>query len=106
MSDSSSTPATSTHYHALLAAAPMIGDNCVEQNKQFVACKMEDRNPEKCLSEGEKVTACVLKTIRQAESKCNDTFLSFQSCLTQKSRFMDMCEEQQKAFEACMGYEH
>jgi hypothetical protein len=51
----------STHYHALLTAAPFVGEECLDVNRTFVQCKQADNNPAKCLDEGAKVTACTLK---------------------------------------------
>ncbi|GBG28352.1 NADH dehydrogenase ubiquinone 1 alpha subcomplex subunit 8 [Hondaea fermentalgiana] len=72
----------STKYMALLAAAPAISDNCLDQNRAFIKCKQKDGNPAACLSEGEKVTACALK-VRQ----------------------FNRCREEQKAFEVCFAAE-
>mmetsp|Transcript_12704 Transcript_12704/g.24652 ORF Transcript_12704/g.24652 Transcript_12704/m.24652 type:complete len:81 (+) Transcript_12704:182-424(+) len=49
-----------TKYMALLAAAPQIGDSCLQANKKFVQCKQGDQNPASCVSEGEKVVSCTL----------------------------------------------
>lgn len=51
----------STKYRALLAAAPHFGWECMDHNRAFAKCKLNDPNPDKCLAEGRKVTGCVLK---------------------------------------------
>eukprot|EP00515_Schizochytrium_aggregatum_P011323 CAMPEP_0202092788 /NCGR_PEP_ID=MMETSP0964-20121228/48215_1 /ASSEMBLY_ACC=CAM_ASM_000500 /TAXON_ID=4773 /ORGANISM="Schizochytrium aggregatum, Strain ATCC28209" /LENGTH=101 /DNA_ID=CAMNT_0048661033 /DNA_START=414 /DNA_END=719 /DNA_ORIENTATION=+ len=94
----------STSSNALLCAAPIIADECMAVNRAFVECKQGDPNPNKCLGEGEKVTACVLKTLRTAEEKCGPSFTGFQKCLHNRSRQFADCVEQQAAFEKCMGY--
>lgn len=60
---SSATPdqGPSTHYNALLTAAPYVGEACLDVNRSFIQCKAGDNNPSKCLDEGAKVTACALK---------------------------------------------
>ena len=51
----------STHYHALLACAPMIGEDCVDVNTSYAECRIKDANPKLCQQEGEKVTGCTLR---------------------------------------------
>jgi NADH dehydrogenase (ubiquinone) 1 alpha subcomplex subunit 8 len=96
--------APQTHYLALLCAAPMVGDECLEHNAAFMLCKQQDNNPAKCVHEGEKVTACTLKVLRKAEEQCDPSYKAFQLCLRDNARRFYYCQEQQKAFEACMGY--
>ena len=50
-----------TSYLSLLAASNLIGKECADVNTKFIQCKLGDENPAKCVSEGEKVTACTLK---------------------------------------------
>lgn len=44
----------------LMAISKHIAIRCREQNVKFMECKKGDRNPEKCLAEGDEVTGCVL----------------------------------------------
>jgi len=88
---------------SLLAAAPLIGSNCLEVNKAFVQCKQKDENPATCLSQGEKVTACTLKVLRLAEQDCKDSFSAYKTCLHKSNRNIDSCRKQQADFEKCWG---
>mmetsp|Transcript_12705 Transcript_12705/g.24654 ORF Transcript_12705/g.24654 Transcript_12705/m.24654 type:complete len:104 (+) Transcript_12705:182-493(+) len=90
-----------TKYMALLAAAPQIGDSCLQANKKFVQCKQGDQNPASCVSEGEKVVSCTLSVLRKAESKCEESFQAYQHCLMRNNRQFERCRDQQKAFEKC-----
>ena len=90
----------STHYNALLAAAPMIGVDCLKVNKAFAKCKLADDQPGKCGAEGQKVTGCVLKVLRYAEDNCSESFIAYQKALTKFSRHLPYCEKEQKVFEA------
>lgn len=52
----------STDSTALMAAAKIIGVNCAQENQEFLICKEKDQNPQACLPQGERVTACVFAT--------------------------------------------
>lgn len=62
-SDKVETKATTpdTSYLSLLGASNLVGRECVGVNADYIRCKVEDENPAKCVSQGEKVTACTLR---------------------------------------------
>jgi len=45
----------------LQSAAFLIGDQCAPQNKEFMKCKQDTNQPEKCKEQGAEVTSCVRK---------------------------------------------
>lgn len=47
---------------SLTCAARILGYECADVNLEFLRCKANNENPRACLPQGEKVTACVLKT--------------------------------------------
>jgi len=44
----------------LMSVAKHVAVRCGKENKEFMDCKGEDRDPEKCLEQGRKVTRCVM----------------------------------------------
>lgn len=62
MADSKASKLPSTDNTSLQCAARILGYECADANLAFLRCKQNDANPAACLAEGEKVTACVLKT--------------------------------------------
>ena len=44
----------------LMSIAKHVAIRCRVENKAFMDCKNEDRNPEKCQKQGEQVTKCVI----------------------------------------------
>lgn len=52
----------STDNTSLTCAARVLGYECADPNLEFLRCKANNADPRACLPQGEKVTACVLKT--------------------------------------------
>lgn len=52
----------STDNTSLTCAARVLGYECADPNLAFLRCKQDNADPRACLPQGEKVTACVLKT--------------------------------------------
>lgn len=50
---------------SLTCAARVLGYECADPNLAFLRCKQADADPRACLAQGEKVTACVMKTYVQ-----------------------------------------
>uniref|UniRef100_A0A7S2WMS0 Uncharacterized protein n=1 Tax=Mucochytrium quahogii TaxID=96639 RepID=A0A7S2WMS0_9STRA len=90
-----------TSYAALFASANHIGKECLNFNRAFAECKLKNDNPKKCVAEGEKVTACVLKVLRHAEEHCAESFTAYQKCLDHNDRRLNWCRDEQAAFEKC-----
>lgn len=62
MAETKASKLPSTDNTSLQCAARILGFECADPNLAFMRCKQADANPGACLAEGEKVTACVLKT--------------------------------------------
>lgn len=90
-----------TSYVALLATSNLIGKECLQANRDFVLCKQRDEEPAACVEQGEKVTACVLKVLRQCEENCGDAYAGYQKCLKEKNRDTSLCRKDEAALEKC-----
>lgn len=62
MADATTNTLPSTDNTSLTCAARVLGYECADPNLAFLRCKQDNADPRACLPQGEKVTACVLKT--------------------------------------------
>ncbi|KAF0694260.1 Aste57867_14855 [Aphanomyces stellatus] len=97
----SSTTTPVTDSTALMCAATIYGTECSEANKNYFVCKSQDENPRACLVPGEKVTACVLKTLRVLETHCGDSFTKYKKAMDSNWHELQACRKEQAAMEAC-----
>jgi len=78
-------PAARMQSADLYASAPVFRTECAEANVAFIKCKMDNggRNahPEKCLKEGDVVTACVDGVHRRLQASCNPAMDAYKACL-------------------------
>ena len=86
----------------LMGAAHHYGRFCVKQNDAFMKCRMEGKDPRKCLAEGRAVTACALDFFRKVKSSCNEPFTEHWTCLDYNNQTYEYCRKTQKAFDGCM----
>jgi NADH dehydrogenase (ubiquinone) 1 alpha subcomplex subunit 8 len=89
---------------ALYAAAREIGSTCEAQNRQFLACKARDENPEACMAVGAKVQDCALDVLKSAMATCGDTFASYASCLDKQisqEYMFERCRSKENEFREC-----
>ncbi|CAK4649084.1 unnamed protein product [Aphanomyces euteiches] len=96
---SAKTPATDST--ALMCAATIYGTECAQANKEYLVCKSQDENPRACLVPGEKVTACVHKTLRVLETQCGDAFTKYKNAMDSNWHELQFCRKEQAALEAC-----
>ncbi|KAF0740223.1 hypothetical protein Ae201684P_016651 [Aphanomyces euteiches] len=99
MDMSAKTPATDST--ALMCAATIYGTECAQANKEYLVCKSQDENPRACLVPGEKVTACVHKTLRVLETQCGDAFTKYKNAMDSNWHELQFCRKEQAALEAC-----
>uniref|UniRef100_M4C100 CHCH domain-containing protein n=1 Tax=Hyaloperonospora arabidopsidis (strain Emoy2) TaxID=559515 RepID=M4C100_HYAAE len=86
---------------SLTCAARILAHECADANLAFMRCKQRDANPRACLVQGEKVTAAVLKTLREVETHCGETFAAYKKALKQSWHRIDETREEQAALEDC-----
>lgn len=56
--------------------------------QEFMLCRMEERDPRKCLREGKVVTACALKFFQAVKRNCAQEFTDLALCLDKSSQDM------------------
>ncbi|GMH45170.1 hypothetical protein BSKO_13127 [Bryopsis sp. KO-2023] len=83
----------------LMAISKHIAIRCRDQNKAFMDCKKLDRNPEKCLAEGDAVTSCAVGILKDLNQKCPEQLKTFHECMDYFSHDFRKCQTEQKAFE-------
>ncbi|GAB9465547.1 hypothetical protein Gpo141_00002953 [Globisporangium polare] len=91
----------STDNTSLTCAARVLGYECADPNLAFLRCKQDNADPRACLPQGEKVTACVLKTLREVETHCGDTYAAYKKALKTNWHQVDEVRKEQAAFESC-----
>jgi len=93
--------APSTDSTALMCGATIYGSECAQVNRDFLMCKSNDANPRACLIQGEKVTTCVLKTLKHLEAHCGDAFSNYKKAMDKNWHEFQKCRKEQAAMEAC-----
>uniref|UniRef100_K3WSU2 CHCH domain-containing protein n=1 Tax=Globisporangium ultimum (strain ATCC 200006 / CBS 805.95 / DAOM BR144) TaxID=431595 RepID=K3WSU2_GLOUD len=101
MADAATNTLPSTDNTSLTCAARVLGFECADANLAFLRCKQENADPRACLAQGEKVTACVLKTLREVESNCGETYAAYKKALKKNWHQIDEVRKEQAAFEQC-----
>ncbi|CAI5740735.1 unnamed protein product [Peronospora destructor] len=86
---------------SLTCAARVLGHECADANLEFMRCKQRDANPRACLAQGEKVTAAVLKTLRDVEMNCGETYAAYKEALKKNWHRIDETRKEQTALEEC-----
>jgi len=88
----------------LRAGAFQLGKQCEAENNEFMLCKLEEKDPRKCLREGKVVTSCTMKFFQAVKQSCAGEFTSLAMCLDKSSQDMDFseCRKTQAAFDTCM----
>ena len=87
----------------LVASAHHYGRYCRAQNDAFMKCRIEQKDPRKCLQEGRAVTKCGLDFFRKVKESCNVPFTEHWTCLDYNNQTYDYCRKTQKAFDGCMA---
>ncbi|XP_071507327.1 NADH dehydrogenase [ubiquinone] 1 alpha subcomplex subunit 8-like [Diadema antillarum] len=87
---------------ALKAGAFHYGRQCDRENKEFMLCKDEEKDPRKCLEEGRKVTACAFNFFNQIRAHCNESFTEYWTCLDHNRQEYRRCRSSQQQFDKCV----
>lgn len=87
----------------LMGAAHHYGNYCKKQNEAFMDCRIESKDPRKCLKKGKEVTQCALDFFRKVKGSCNEVFTEHWNCLDYSNQEFGRCRKTQKAFDACMA---
>ncbi|ODN00211.1 NADH dehydrogenase [ubiquinone] 1 alpha subcomplex subunit 8 [Orchesella cincta] len=88
----------------LKAGALHMGKQCEAENNEFMLCRMEEKDPRKCINEGKVVTSCAMKFFQVVKRNCAQEFYNFAMCLDRGSQDMsyDFCRKTQTIFDDCM----
>ena len=87
----------------LMAGAHHYGIYCQERNDAFMQCRMDSKDPRKCIEEGKDVTKCALDFFRKVKGSCGEVFTEHWTCLEYKNQDFSHCRKTQKAFDECMS---
>ena len=87
----------------LMGAAHHYSNHCKKQNEVFMDCRIESKDPRKCLPEGKAVTQCALDFFRKVKGNCNEVFTEHWNCLDHHNQEYPACRKTQKTFDACMA---
>lgn len=86
----------------LLGGAHHYGSYCQKQNDAFMECRIDNKDPRKCLKEGKEVTQCAVKFFTKIKGSCNEEFTKHWTCLDYNNQTYSKCRKTQKAFDSCM----
>lgn len=86
----------------LLGGAHHYGAYCEKQNQAFMECRIENKDPRKCLKEGKAVTRCAVNFFDKIKGSCNEEFTKHWTCLDYKNLTYSKCQQTQKTFDSCM----
>lgn len=88
----------------LMSAAPYIGKQCEAVNNEFMLCRMEKKDPRKCVELGKRVTKCTLDLFCKIKNNCYDEFNQYAKCIDKSSGDYSYkyCRKTQAVFDCCM----
>ncbi|XP_055337031.1 NADH dehydrogenase [ubiquinone] 1 alpha subcomplex subunit 8-like [Paramacrobiotus metropolitanus] len=89
---------------ALKAGAQHFGKYCDEPCKEFMLCRVEEKDARRCLREGKAVTACGLEFFRKMKKFCYEPFEKHWHCLEDSSPDMEAkyCRKSQYVLDDCV----
>ena len=87
----------------LVGAAHHYGAYCAKENDTFMECRIDHKDPRKCLEEGKKVTHCAKEFFNKVKGSCNEEFTEYWTCLDYKNQEMPRCRKTQAVFDDCMA---
>lgn len=91
-------------HNFFLASAMWLGKYCDNQCKEFMLCKIEEKDPRKCLKYGHEVTDCGLEFFKKVKNSCRDELEWYTKCLDLSGETVEFrrCRRAQKLFDECM----
>ncbi|XP_015792427.1 NADH dehydrogenase [ubiquinone] 1 alpha subcomplex subunit 8 [Tetranychus urticae] len=86
------------------ASAVYLGKYCDDLSKDFMLCKLEEKDPRKCLEEGKKLTACGKEFYRNVRNSCKQELEALTNCVlwNSESLALSKCRDQETIYDACM----
>ncbi|XP_050678888.1 NADH dehydrogenase [ubiquinone] 1 alpha subcomplex subunit 8 [Leptidea sinapis] len=89
---------------ALRAGSFHLGKYCENANNEFMLCRLEEKDPRKCINEGKAVTACTLEFFQKVKKTCLAEFNQYAHCIDKSSGDMGLqhCRTTQGVFDGCM----
>ncbi|XP_054161772.1 NADH dehydrogenase [ubiquinone] 1 alpha subcomplex subunit 8-like [Oppia nitens] len=89
----------------LKASAMHFGKYCDHISKEFMLCKIEERDPRRCLNEGKAVTACGLEFYRKVKNNCRNELEKLSKCMEWTDYDMKFlyCRKEQSCYDQCMS---
>ena len=92
-----------TFTSAVLHGAALYYHNyCEKPNDEFMDCRIDSKDPRKCLKEGHKVTECAVKFFKKVKDSCNESFTEYWTCLDYNNQDYAKCRKPQESFDTCM----
>lgn len=91
-------------YPVLHAASYYVGKKCELQNNEYMLCKVEERDPRRCLKEGRDVTNCAMEVFKKLKKHCKEDFEQYVHCLEQSSPDLHYkhCRKTQAVIDKCV----
>ncbi len=86
----------------LMGGAHHFGSYCEKQNDAFMECRIEDKDPRKCLQEGKAVTQCAIDFFTKIKGSCNEEFTKHWTCLEYNNQTFSKCVKTEKVYSQCM----
>lgn len=87
----------------LVGAAHHYGSFCSKENDDFMDCRIDTKDPRKCLEEGKKVTRCATEFFKKVKGACNEEFTQYWTCLDYNNQDLSNCRKIQKPYDTCMA---
>lgn len=91
-------------HNYLVTSAMWLGKYCDNQCKEFMLCRSEEKDPRKCLKEGQDVTACGLEFFRKVKKTCREELEWYTKCIdfSGPPAHFKWCRKPQAIFDKCM----
>lgn len=87
----------------LVGSAHHYGAYCSKENDAFMDCRIDNKDPRKCLEQGKNVTSCAKEFFKKIKGSCNEEFTEHWTCLDYKNQELHRCRGTQKTFDNCMA---
>ncbi|XP_053201920.1 NADH dehydrogenase [ubiquinone] 1 alpha subcomplex subunit 8-like [Panonychus citri] len=86
------------------ASAIYLGKHCDELSKDFMLCKVEEKDPRKCIEEGKRLTACGKDFYQKVKNSCKQELEALTNCVLWHSEILSLsrCRDQELIWDACM----
>ena len=83
----------------LYAAARVIGNQCYDENLEYMKCKAGTSDPVACATQGEEVHRCVYALFKDINAKASKQFGAYRDCLDGSDLDVSKCKKTQSIFE-------